>query len=82
MGKRNVRIFRHQIPDRLQEIDQQEVHAILLDGTTFFGRVLGSKDGKLEIQDINARWTSKKKHTHRIPFKDISEIIFDVVAEY
>lgn len=82
MGKRNIRIFRHQLPDRSQEIKDQEGHVILRDGTTFFGRVKEADRTHIQIQDVNARWTSIKKHTHKIPITDVLEVIFDVVAEY
>ncbi len=82
MGKRNIRIFRHQLPERLHELENLEVHVILRNGTTFFGRVKDANPDFIQIQDINARWTSIKKHTHKIPLDDVLEVIFDVVAEY
>lgn len=82
MGKRNVRILRHQLSDRREELLDREVHIILLNSTTFFGKVLSTDSTSIEVQDINARWTNKKKHTHKISMIDIMEVIFDVVAEY
>ena len=82
MGKRNVRILHHQLRDRLEETRDQEVHVILRDGTTFFGRVTNIFADAIEVQDINARWTSKKRHTHKLPLTYIMEVIFDIVAGY
>ena len=82
MGKRNVRIRQDQLQERFAETLNKEVHVVLLDGTTYFGKVLAAELDEVVVQDINARWTHQKRHTHTLKCGDISEIIFDVVADY
>ncbi len=82
MGKRNTRIFHHQLPSRIHELAGIEVHVILRDGTTYFGKVIDTNAEIIKIQDINARWTNIKKHTHKIHLNDVREVIFDIEAEY
>jgi len=82
MGKRNVRIPRQELASRLHEIADLEVHVILTDGTTRFGHIIKTQASEITLRDINARWTSIKKHTHKIPLNTVVEVIFDIVAEY
>ena len=82
MGKRNVRILRQQLPDRLSELEGKEVHVVLTDGTTRFGKILGTTSDRITLQDLNAGWTSRKRHTHHIPLAQIMEAIYDLVADY
>lgn len=82
MGKRNIRIRRHELANRLGELKNQEAHVILLDGRTFFGKVTETAPQSLTIVDVNARWTSLKRHTHQLALADIMEVIFDQVTEY
>lgn len=82
MGKRNIRIRRHELPERLDELQEEEVHVVLLDGRTFFGKVFATSPEALTLRDVNANWTNVKRHTHLLPLKDIMEVIFDKVTEY
>lgn len=82
MGKRNVRIPRQELASRLHEIADLEVHVILTDGTTHFGRIVETHPTEIILRDVNARWTSIRRHTHKIPLTNITEVILDIVAEY
>lgn len=82
MGKRNIRIRRHELQNRAAELKNEEAHVVLLDGRTYFGRVLDANAETLTIRDVNARWTSVKRHTHQLPLSDIMEVIFDKVTQY
>jgi small nuclear ribonucleoprotein (snRNP)-like protein len=82
VGTRNIRISRRQVAERLSEIDGREVHIVLRDGRTFFGKVVSVSPAQISIRDVNARWTSLKRHTHALSLDDIIEVILDTVTDY
>ena len=82
VGKRNIRIRRDQLARRLSELPGEEIHVILLGGTTYNGKCVEAKAGEIVLRDANARWTSLRRHTHRISTQDVLEVIFDKVTDY
>lgn len=82
MGKRNIRILRHQLLDRLAELPGKEAHVVMRDGNTHFGTVLSATAADITVRDANAAWTSRKRHTHRLPLAEVMEVIFDIVTAY
>jgi hypothetical protein len=82
VGKRNIRILRHQLLDRLTELPGKEVHVVLRDGSTHFGTVRSATTTHIEVVDVNAAWTNRKRHTHLISMADVMEVIFDIVTAF
>lgn len=82
MGKRNIRILRHQLLDRLAELPGKEAHVVMRDGSTHFGTVIQASAIRLEVRDANAAWTSRKRHTHLLSTTEVMEVIFDIVTAY
>lgn len=68
--------------DRLAELPGKEVHVVMRDGSTHFGTVLSGTSSDLSVRDANAAWTSRKRHTHRLPLAEVMEVIFDIVTAY
>lgn len=82
MGTRNIRISRRQLVDKLAEIDGQSAHIVLRDGKTFSGKVVSVSPTQIKVRDVNAAWTSLKRHTHPISLDEIMEVILDTVTDY
>ncbi|MEM0998365.1 MAG: hypothetical protein AAGN35_14995 [Bacteroidota bacterium] len=82
MGTRNIRIMRSQIAERRDEITGQIAHVVLRNGKTHSGVVIEADAESLTVRDTNARWTSRKRHTHRVPLVEIMEVILDTVTKY
>ncbi|MCB9232256.1 MAG: hypothetical protein H6581_11365 [Bacteroidia bacterium] len=82
MGKRNVRILKNQLSERLAELPGKEVHLVMRDGSTSFGTVTQAGAGFVELRDANLHWYNKHKHLHQFPLEKIMEIIFDEVTPW
>lgn len=82
VGKRNIRILRHELSSRISEIKDLEVQVILLNGKTWFGKVVRIDSQSITVQDANAQWTNVRRHSHLIQLPDIMEVIFDLVSDY
>jgi hypothetical protein len=82
VGKRNIRVLRHQLSDRLSELPGKEAHVVMRDGSTHFGLVISASATQIEVRDANAAWTQRKRHTHILPMTDVMEVIFDIVTAF
>jgi hypothetical protein len=82
VGKRNIRIQRHELPQRLREIEGKEVHVVMMDGKTHFGLLISADASALHLRDANAKWTSLRRHSQVLPLDGIMEVIFDLVTAY
>jgi small nuclear ribonucleoprotein (snRNP)-like protein len=82
MGKRTVRIARGKIGDRLGELLGKDVQVVTTDGRTHAGRVQQADAASLTVSDVNAAWTSRSRHAHRIAIGDIQTIIYDLVSPW
>jgi hypothetical protein len=82
VGKRNIRILRHQLLDRLSELPGKEAHVVMRDGSTHFGLVRSATATQIEVRDVNAAWTHLGRHTHVLSMADVMEVIFDIVTAY
>ncbi len=70
MSKRMIRIFSPNITDSLPKLLNQELHVVLYNGHTVFGRLKSFTAFCLLINDL-------RNHIHEIKLTDIEEIILD-----
>ncbi|WP_018479817.1 hypothetical protein [Pontibacter roseus] len=76
MGKRQIRIFRTDIPQRLPELLLQgEVQVILRSRVVVQGVLKEASAEELELQD-------GRRSRHRIPLQEVEEVIYDIEAPY
>lgn len=77
MGKRQIRIYRKDILQRLPELKvQQAVQVILRNRVVLPGRLLVSKEED-ELALLDARY-----NIHQVPLQEIEEVIYDIEAPY
>lgn len=75
MGKRQTRIFQHQIKEKSALLTDQEANITLQNQTTFHGIILEVTDENLKLQDMRL-----KKHI--LLLKDITEVIIDKTTNW
>jgi hypothetical protein len=78
MGKRFERIPAAQLPARLEGRTGQSVQVLLHNGITHQGLLLEAGPSALVLRSPRAMWYNRKRHTRRIDYAQIAE----VVAEY
>ncbi|MBD1396796.1 hypothetical protein H9Q13_06430 [Pontibacter sp. JH31] len=76
MGKRQIRIFRKDIPQHLPELLLQDsVQVILRNRVVVQGKLKTATADNFEILD-------GRRNQHAIPVRDVEEVIYDVEAPY
>ncbi len=75
MGKRLIRIFEAEIPEKLPTLLGEKIHLILKNDVTLHGKILKIEKKFLRFQDMILR-----KHT--IPIADLAQIIKDEVSSW
>lgn len=65
-----IRLKPGQISEQLQNKKGLTLNAVLENGQTYFGTLSAVEQGFLIIKDT-------RDHTHKIPFADIYEVIYD-----
>ncbi|MBF9252084.1 hypothetical protein I2I11_02145 [Pontibacter sp. 172403-2] len=75
MGKRQIRIFRKDIPERLPELLQRAVQVVLRSRVVLHGVLLKLTPGQLQLQD-------QRFGKHLVPVEEVEEIIYDVEAAW
>ncbi|MFD2248237.1 hypothetical protein [Pontibacter ruber] len=75
MGKRQVRVFRKDLEQRLPELLQQPAVQVVLRNKVVLTGALSSMEDKLQLTD-------KRSGKHDFTPDQIEEIIFDVEAPY
>jgi hypothetical protein len=70
MGKRQVRIFQKNLPEKRAEIGHREVQLILTDNRVFHGTVNEFSDVSLCIKDYRQR-------LHTFGLGEIQELVYD-----
>lgn len=82
MGIRSKRITGLDLPESLSAYQGRIVQVITWTGHTYLGRLQSMADDHLVIQDLNAYWYNRKRHTHRIALDDIREVVVDEQASW
>jgi hypothetical protein len=76
MGKRQIRIYRTNIPKHLPELKMQDsVQVILRSRVVVQGKLITATEEEFEILD-------GRRHKHSIPVQDVEEVIYDIEAPY
>ena len=76
MGKRQIRIFRKNIPHQLSELLLQgEVQVVLRNRVVLQGVLKEANAEKLELLD-------GRKSRHVVPVEEVEEVIYDIEAPY
>lgn len=76
MGKRQVRIFRKDIPQHISELLlQKAVQVVLRSKVVLHGALKVLTPEHLQLQD-------QRFHIHTFPLEQVEEIIYDVEAPY
>jgi len=75
MGKRQIRIFRKDIPEHLPELLQKAVQLVLRSRVVLHGVLLKLTPEHLQLQD-------QRSGKHLVPVEQVEEIIYDVEAPY
>lgn len=82
MGKRSHRISPEELESWAPKLINQPVQLVKWDQSTHSGTFLGAENQSVSLQDHNAKWYNKQKHTHQISYQTIREIIFDEVSSW
>ncbi len=75
MGKRQIRIFSDQIPEKITSLLDVEINMILKNDVTLHGKILESQAKQILFRDSIRR-------KHRIKLEEIAEIIVDQPSQY
>jgi hypothetical protein len=75
MGKRQTRIFPHQLPEQTAKLAGKEANVTLHDQTTFHGVIVQITDKELRLRDMRLK-------KHLFPIAAIAEIILDDVTPW
>ncbi len=75
MGKRLIRIFEAEIPDKLPSLLGKEIHLVLKNDVTLHGKVLKLEKDFLYFQDMILR-------KHKIQITDLAQILKDEVSSW
>lgn len=75
MGKRQIRIFQRDIPNKISLILNKEANIVFSNKTTIHGTVVKIESTIFTIKDF-------KRVNHKVNLSDIVEINFDQVALY
>lgn len=73
MGKRQIRFTGEKLVS--QELINKEVNMVMVDGVVHHVKIIKLLPEHLFVEDL-------RKKKHKIPFKDIYEIILDLVSAY
>ena len=66
MGKRTIRIPRSKIASQIETLLGKSVQVVMLDGVTHAGSILSVDQSHLVVEDLNAAWTNRGRHQHRL----------------
>lgn len=75
MGKRLQRIFYKDVPAALPGLFNKDISLVLVNETTFFGKIIKQEGALLFVRD-------KIMRKHKIEIKNIYEIVIDTEAIY
>ncbi|MDX2284381.1 MAG: hypothetical protein NW241_09475 [Bacteroidia bacterium] len=78
MGKRFERIPAAQLPARLEGRAGQRIQVLMLSGITHQGLLVEAGPASLVLRSPRAMWYNRRRHTRRLGYGEIAE----VVAEY
>lgn len=73
MGKRLIRVFQSQLPERSAEIIRRDVNIVLKSNQTFFGHCLKIENQIIFLKDF-------RQHLHNVAFSQIESVIYDQSA--
>lgn len=82
MGKRTIRIQQHELRNQLPAWQGKEIHLVTADQRTWFGKLIRVDAEGAVIQDVNAAWYNRKRHSHQFPWDSLREAIADQVSDY
>lgn len=82
MGRRTIRIPGNDLSAQMDSLSGKYVHVVTLDGLTHAGKVISSTASGLTIQDVNASWTSRKRHQRSIAVQEIDFVALDTVTSW
>jgi hypothetical protein len=82
MGKRFTRITAQTYADHQQALSGQQVQVVDWSGRTYHGRLKAAEADFIVLEDLNAAWYNRRKHTHRLMLEDIREIVLDQVTPW
>lgn len=73
MSRRLVRLFPPQVESQLSKLQEHELHVVLFDGNTHFGRLKSTSSQLLTLRDLRG-------HEHAIALADVQEIVYDQIS--
>lgn len=83
MGKRTVRLRRHDLPEKLSFLAvNTEIQVVLGNGITLAGKLVETGQAYLVLEEGTTSWYNRHLHRHRIMLEDILEIEYDVPVLY
>lgn len=82
MGTRIHRITGKDIRTSVARVLNQKVQVVTWEGITYTGILISSNDRELVVEDVNAAWYNRKKHTHKIPVEEIREVNYDKASTW
>jgi hypothetical protein len=82
MGTRNQRLRPQDFDSHWDSLKGKRLHVVTHQGTTLSGKVVDLSPAQITLQDSNAAWYNRKKHTHILHRENILEIILDLVSPY
>ncbi|MFN8397813.1 MAG: hypothetical protein U0176_24555 [Bacteroidia bacterium] len=82
MGKRTIRIPGNDLGAQMERLQGAVAQVVTKAGITHAGTVLSVNASELVIQDVNAAWTSKKRHQQQIAVDEIDYVALDIVTAW
>lgn len=76
MGKRQTRLYGETLSAAcLSPLLNEVVEVVLRNGRTFTGQLTAAESAYLTLRGINAKWYNRKRHTHRLFYINIEEVV-------
>lgn len=82
MGKRTIRITGNDLGAHLEQLQGAVAQVVTKSGITHAGTVVSMDAKEMVIQDVNAPWTSRKRHQHHIAVDEIDHVALDIVTAW
>jgi hypothetical protein len=75
MGKRQIRIYEAELPEKLPDLLNIELNLVLKNDVTLHGKIIQVQNQKIQFKDSILR-------LHWLKMMEIAEIILDKTTEY
>ena len=82
MGTRIERTTGANIAAEAVKLADQKVQVVTWSGQTYMGRLRQADQEHLVLEDLNAFWYNRRRHTHKIPIQEVRELSWDKVAAW